>query len=85
MAARQAGTPLVHGAMAGDGSFGIVRWDERFVADPEDHAGQATCEGGEHLPFIGVLGATLARVIQTFVRDGSRRDAMVSLDSLRLL
>ena len=53
-----AGKPLVHAAVSGDGTFGIVRWDERFVADAEDQAGQATCEGGEHLPLIGVLGAT---------------------------
>jgi molybdopterin/thiamine biosynthesis adenylyltransferase len=30
-AARAAGMPLVHAALAGDGTFGIVRWDERFV------------------------------------------------------
>jgi hypothetical protein len=76
---RAAGLPLLHAAMAGDGSFGMVRWDERFAPDTEDQAGQATCEGGEHLPFIGVLGATLARAIQDFVATGGRRDAMVSL------
>lgn len=32
-AARAAGVPLVHAALAGDGTFGLVRWDERFVAD----------------------------------------------------
>jgi hypothetical protein len=80
--ARAQNLPLVHAAMAGDGRFGIIRWDERFVADEEDHAGQATCEGGEHLPFIGLLAACLARTIQDFVRDGKRRDAMVSLSSV---
>jgi len=83
--ARGAKMPLVHAAMSGDGNFGMVRWDERFVADAEDHAGQATCEGGEHLPFIGVLAATLARVIQAFVKDGARKDAMVSLDAVRMI
>jgi hypothetical protein len=81
-AARAAGLPLVHAALAGDGSFGIVRWDERFVADREDAAGQATCEGGEHLPMIGLVGATLARAIQDFVRAGDRRDYMVSLSGV---
>ena len=42
-------------AVSGDGTFGLVRWDERFVPDAEDAAGQATCEGGEHLPLIGLL------------------------------
>src|SRR4051812_32053336 len=75
-AARSAGVALVHAAIAGDGSFGLVRWDDRFVADREASAGQATCEGGEHLPMIGVIGATLARAIQDFVRTGDRRDYM---------
>ncbi len=69
----------MHAAISGDGTFGLVRWDERFTPDAEDHAGQATCEGGEHLPMIGQLGAVLARVIQDFVVKQQRRDAMVSL------
>lgn len=77
--ARAQGKALVHAGVAGDGTFGIVRWDERFAPDPEDHAGQATCEGGVHLPLIGVLSATLARAIQDFVTNQERRDAMVSL------
>lgn len=83
--ARAAGVPLVHAALAADGSFGLVRWDERFTADAEDHAGQATCEGGEHLPFIGLLAAALARTIQDFCATGARRDAMVSLTALRVM
>ena len=82
VAARAAGVPLVHAALAADGTFGLVRWDERFVADREDAAGQATCEGGDHLPMIGVLGATLARAIQDFVRSGERRDYMISLSGV---
>jgi hypothetical protein len=80
--AREAGRPLVHAALAGDGSFGLVRWDERFVPDVEDDAGQATCEGGEHLPMIGLLSAALARVIQDFVARGVRRDLMVNLTAV---
>jgi molybdopterin/thiamine biosynthesis adenylyltransferase len=81
--ARAAGKPLVHAALAADGKFGLVRWDERFTPDAEDAEGQATCEGGEHLPFIGLLAAALARSIQDFVKDGTRRDAMVSLGEVR--
>ena len=81
-AARAASVPLLHAALAGDGTFGIVRWDERFVPDREDVAGQATCEGGEHLPMIGLIGATLARAIQDFVRGGERDDYMVSLSGV---
>ena len=75
--ARATGSPLVHAALAGDGSCGLVRWDEHFQPDREDVAGQATCEGGEHLPMIGLLAATLARTIQDFVRTGDRSDYLV--------
>jgi len=81
-AARARGLPLLHGALAADGSFGLVRWDERFTPDREDTPGQATCEGGEHLPMIGLVGATLARAIQDFVRDRARHDYLVSLSSV---
>jgi hypothetical protein len=80
--ARAAKLPLLHGALAADGTVGLVRWDERFTADREDAAGQATCEGGEHLPMIGMVGATLARAVQDFLRDGSRYDYLVSLSGV---
>lgn len=81
-AARVAGVPLVHAALAADGTFGLVRWDERFVPDREDAEGQATCEGGEHLPMIGLVGATLARTIQDFLSGSERRDFMISMSSV---
>jgi hypothetical protein len=81
-AASAANVPLVHAALAADGTFGIVRWDERFMPDREDSVGQATCEGGEHLPMIGLVAATLARAIQDFVRAAERRDYMISLSGV---
>jgi molybdopterin-synthase adenylyltransferase len=75
--ARSAGVASVHAGLAADGTFGLVRWGERFTPDPEDEPGQATCEGGEHLPFIGLVAATLAGVIRDFVRSGEQRDAMI--------
>jgi len=81
-AARAAGAPLLHGALAGDGSFGLVRWDERFTPDRETEPGAATCEGGEHLPMIALVGATLARAIQDFVRAGTRHDYAISLSGV---
>jgi len=80
--AHAAGVPLVHAALAADGTFGMVRWDERFTPDREDAEGQATCEGGEHLPMIGLVGATLARTIQDFINAGERRDYLVSLSGV---
>ena len=80
--ARRAGKALVHGALAGDGTFGVVRWDERFVPDAEDVEGQATCEGGEQLPLIGVMGGAIARCIQDFIKHGVKRDVMVSLNAV---
>lgn len=80
--ARSAGKPLVHAAVSADGTFGLVRWDERFVTDDEAAEGAATCEGGEHLPLIAVIGSTLARTVQDFVKDGSKRDSMISLSGV---
>jgi hypothetical protein len=77
--ARATSTPLLHAAVSGDGTFGLVRWDERFVPDAEDVAGQATCEGGEHLPLLGLLCGAIARTIQDFVKGGAKRDSMVGL------
>ncbi len=81
-AARARELPLVHGALAADGTFGLVRWDERFTPDREDAPGQPTCEGGEHLPMVGLVGATLARAIQDFVRNGTRHDYSISLSGV---
>ena len=80
--ARSANKPLVHAAVSADGTFGMVRWDETFVPDEEGAEGQATCEGGEHLPIIAVIGSTLARTIQDFVSKGTKSDAMVSLSGV---
>jgi molybdopterin/thiamine biosynthesis adenylyltransferase len=77
--ARSAGLALVHAGVSGDGTFGLVRWDERFTPDAEDQPGQATCEGGDHLPLLGLVAATLARVVQDFALHGTRWNALVSL------
>jgi hypothetical protein len=82
--ARRSGKPLVHAAISADGTFGLVRWDERFTADAEDAPGQATCEGGEHLPMIGLVAATLARAVQEFSSDGKKADRMISLGAVTL-
>jgi hypothetical protein len=76
--ARAHGIALVHAALAGDGSCGLVRWDERFAPDREDAAGQATCEGGEHLPMIGLLAATLAGSIKGYLHNEERTDFLVT-------
>ncbi len=80
--ARAQNLPLVHAALAADGTFGLIRWDARFTPDREDEEGQATCEGGEHLPMIGLLGATLARAIQDFVGSQTQHDYQVSLSGV---
>ena len=81
-ASRASNVPLVHAALAADGTFGMVRWDERFTPDREDAEGQATCEGGEHLPMIGLIGATVARTIKDFIAKDARHDYLVSLSGV---
>lgn len=66
---RDAGIACVHGALAADGAFGQVIWDEDFVIDTEPGDGAATCEDGEHLPFINIVSANLAKSAQEFLQN----------------
>lgn len=74
--ARKTSTPCLHGALAADGGFGRVIWDEKFEID-EAAAGGATCEDGAHLPFIAVTSALMAKAAQDFVLTGSKRGYQV--------
>ena len=76
------GKPLLHAAVSADGTFGLVRWNERFVADEEGAPGQATCEAGEHLPLITLVASTVARTVQDFIEHGAQHDAMVALSGV---
>jgi len=62
----------LHGALAADGGFGRVIWDEDFTIDDEAGAGDTTCEDGEFLPFIQIVSAYLALATQRFVKDGRK-------------
>ena len=59
--------PCLHGALAADGSFGRIVWDEDFAIDAEASEDAATCEDGEHLPFIAITAAYLAKAAQEFI------------------
>jgi len=76
--ARANDTPCVHGGLAANGEYGVVRWDHDFVIDEEDVPGQATCEGGGFLPIINTVSAALASSIQSFVNDGKLMNWNVS-------
>ena len=64
--------PCLHGALAADGAFGRVMWDEIFSIDAGGE-GQATCEDGEHLPFITSVSADIAQVLKDFLDNGKKR------------
>jgi adenylyltransferase/sulfurtransferase len=68
--------PCLHGALAAGGQFGQVCWTEGFQAD-DAPAGAATCEDGEHLPFIATVSSLLALCVQGFVRKGEKRSFLV--------
>jgi hypothetical protein len=76
--------PLLHAGVSADGTFGLVRWDERFVADDppagaSDGGGAAaTCRAGEHLPLVTLVAAALAVVVQAFLERGERTDRLVT-------
>lgn len=61
--------PCVHGALAADGSFGRVIWDEAFVIDDEPTEAAPTCEDGAFLPFVGITAAYVARAAQIYLRQ----------------
>lgn len=65
-------TPCLHGALAPDGQYGRVVWDESFVIDSEAGVGGATCENGEHLPFITLVASYMARATQAFLATGAK-------------
>jgi molybdopterin/thiamine biosynthesis adenylyltransferase len=64
--------PCLHGALAADGAFGRVIWDEHFVVDDET-VGAATCEDGAHLPFIVTVASFIARSAQLFLKTGKKQ------------
>jgi molybdopterin/thiamine biosynthesis adenylyltransferase len=76
--ARANKVPCLHGALAADGGFGRVVWDENFVIDDEAGAGQATCEEGEFLPFIEITASYLAYAVQRFIKDGRKRSFSIT-------
>lgn len=68
--ARKHKIPCVHGALAADGAYAQIAWNNDFLID--ENPGEApTCEDGEHLPFISIVSSYLAYSIQTFI--GSRK------------
>lgn len=67
---REKGIPCLHGALAPDGQFGRVVWDNAFQIDSEVGYGEVTCEGGDFLPFIAMVSACLARSAQLYLREG---------------
>ena len=83
--ARARSVPCVHGALAPDGLFGRVVWDEQFAIDGEPAEGAATCEDGAHLPFIGMVAATLARSVQEFLLTGEKLNFAVHARSAATL
>lgn len=73
--------PCLHGALAADGTYARVMWDPGFTVD-EGGDGAATCEDGEHLPFIALVAATMARALQRFLKDGTTQSVHVRPDGL---
>jgi molybdopterin/thiamine biosynthesis adenylyltransferase len=80
--AREYHVPCIHGALAADGAFGRVVWDEDFIVDDESGAGTATCENGEHLPFINIVASFLAKSIQAFSVTGKKIGYNISPDTI---
>lgn len=74
---RKTKVPCLHGALAANGEFGRVIWDENFVVESGGTTGAATCEDGEHLPFIAVVSALIARSAHEFITKGKKNEFAV--------
>ncbi len=70
---RKHNIPCLHGALAANGSFGRVVWDEVFEIDSEAKQGAATCEDGQHLAFISLTSSFLAQAAIRFLQDGKKQ------------
>jgi len=75
---RQHKIPCLHGALAANGEYGRVVWDDLFAIDNENVVGAPTCEDAAHLPFLVLTSAWLARAAQEFILTGRRRGYAVA-------
>jgi molybdopterin/thiamine biosynthesis adenylyltransferase len=75
------GVPCLHGALAADGAYGRVMWAPRFDVD-HGGEGEATCEDGEHLPFVALVAAKMAGTVRRFLEDGVEIDTHLRPDGM---
>lgn len=73
--------PCLHGALAADGRYARVMWDPGFAVDAGGE-GVATCEDGEHLPFVALVAAHMAASLQRFLATGATDGAHVRPDGV---
>jgi len=78
---KPAGIPCLHGCLSADASFARVIWTELFAPDPEGTEGQATCEDGEALSFIGSVGAVIAGTANTFLKGKGKTNWQLTPES----
>jgi len=69
---RKHSIPCLHAGVTADGTYGRVYWDEIFKIDEDGAPGQATCENGEHLPFLTLVAAKTACEAQRFLEKKER-------------
>lgn len=74
---RELKVPCLHGALAAEGTVGGVIWDDKFVIDHEGEGNGATCEDGQHLPFICMVSSMMARSAQEFLETGRQMSFQV--------
>lgn len=82
---REHNIPCLHGAVSADGSFGQVIWDESFRIDQELAQGGATCENGDHLPFITLVSSLIAKSAQDFVKTSKKNGYQVHPNGVHTL
>lgn len=75
-AARMLGVPCLHTGLAEKGTFGQIRWGDRFniVDNP---GGAPTCEDGEALAFISMFAGFVGVAVREFLRKQTQMGFLV--------
>lgn len=82
--ARAVDVPCLHGGLAANGEYGMVRWDDDFIVS-DASAGVPTCENGEHLPFNAQVAGWMAMAAQRYLRAGEKRGFAVTPTGVMVL
>ncbi len=57
-----------HAALAANGEYGLIKWDETFEVEKTSTSGQPTCQGEDFTDFICVVASYIATTVKEFLK-----------------